>query len=103
MALGVGLRRRMPRVALSGIALRLRVGAALMVSLVFSVCESTANSLAHFCPAFWVFRFRGYRSNWFFRVCLYSVARRLDLAKLKFRVGNILVDSLVILDIRPML
>ena len=58
-----GLRRRMPRVALSGIALRLRVGAALMVSLVFSVCESTANSLAHFCPAFWVFRFRGYRSN----------------------------------------
>src|SRR5215813_11758785 len=57
MALGVGLRRRMPRVALSGIALRLRVGAALMVSLVFSVCESTANSLAHFCPAFWVFRF----------------------------------------------
>jgi hypothetical protein len=40
MALGVGLRRRMPRVALSGIALRLRVGAALMVSLVFSVCET---------------------------------------------------------------
>src|SRR5215472_4414288 len=92
--LGVGLRRRMPRVALSGIALRLRVGAALMVSLVFSVCESTANSLAHFCPAFWVFRFRGYRSNWFFRVCRYSVVRRLDLARLKFRVGNILVESL---------
>ena len=62
-SLGVRLRRRMPRVALSGIALRPRVGAALMVSLVFSVCESTGNSLAHFCPAFRVFRFRGYGSN----------------------------------------
>ena len=61
-SLGVRLRRRMPRVALSGIALRPR-GAALMVSLVFSVCESTGNSLAHFCPAFRVFRFRGYGSN----------------------------------------
>ena len=61
--LGVRLRRPMPRVALSVIALKARVGGVLMVSLVFSVCESTANSLAHFGPAFWVFRFRGYGSN----------------------------------------
>jgi hypothetical protein len=38
-------------------------GAELMVSLVLPSCESVANSLAHSCPAFGVFLFRGYGSN----------------------------------------